>query len=74
MKRGAWRATIHGITKSWTRLSNFTFTFTSIQGSEAGKQIHTVSASLDPFIKSQWPQSVFSVLTIVSFMTWSLSL
>ena len=45
MKRGAWRATVHGVTKSRTRLRNFTFTFTLIQGSEAGKQIHTVSAS-----------------------------
>ena len=25
---GAWWATIHGVAKSWTRLSNFTFTFT----------------------------------------------
>ena len=27
MDRGAWRATVHGVAKSWTRLSNFTFTF-----------------------------------------------
>ena len=27
MDRGAWRATVHGIAKSWTRLSSFTFTF-----------------------------------------------
>ena len=25
--REAWRAVVHGVTKSWTRLSNFTFTF-----------------------------------------------
>ena len=25
---GAQQATVHGVTKSWTRLSNFTFTFT----------------------------------------------
>ena len=24
---GAWWAAVHGVTKSWTRLSNFTFTF-----------------------------------------------
>ena len=29
MDRGAWRATVHGVAKSRTRLSNFTFTFTS---------------------------------------------
>ena len=29
MDRGAWRATVHRVTKSWTRLSDFTFfTFT----------------------------------------------
>ena len=27
MDRGAWRATVHGVSKSWTRLSDFTFTF-----------------------------------------------
>ena len=27
MDREAWRAAIHGVAKSWTRLSNFTFTF-----------------------------------------------
>ena len=27
MDRGAWKATVHGVTKSQTRLSDFTFTF-----------------------------------------------
>ena len=27
MDREAWRAAIHGVAKSWTRLSDFTFTF-----------------------------------------------
>ena len=27
MDRGAWEAAVHGVTKSWTRLSDFTFTF-----------------------------------------------
>ena len=27
MDGGAWWATIHGVAKSWTRLSDFTFTF-----------------------------------------------
>ena len=27
MYRGAWRVTVHGVTKSRTRLSDFTFTF-----------------------------------------------
>ena len=28
MDRGAWQATVHGVAKSQTGLSNFTFTFT----------------------------------------------
>ena len=27
MDEGVWWATVHGVAKSWTRLSNFTFTF-----------------------------------------------
>ena len=30
MDGGAWWATIHGVSKSWTRLSDFTFTFSVI--------------------------------------------
>ena len=29
MDREAWHAAIHGVAKSWTRLSDFTFTFHS---------------------------------------------
>ena len=32
MDRGAWWATVHGVAKSWTRLSDFTFTFRKSQG------------------------------------------
>ena len=27
MDGGAWKAAVHGVAKSWTRLSDFTFTF-----------------------------------------------
>ena len=27
MGRGAWKAAVHGVTNSWIRLSDFTFTF-----------------------------------------------
>ena len=27
MDRGAWLATVHGVVKGWTRLNDFTFTF-----------------------------------------------
>ena len=30
MDRGAWWATVHGVAKSQTRLSDFTFTFTRV--------------------------------------------
>ena len=29
MNRGAWGVTVHGVAKSQTRLSDFTFTFTN---------------------------------------------
>ena len=32
MDGGAWRATVHGVAKSWTRLSDFTFTFMNGEG------------------------------------------
>ena len=32
MDGGAWWATVHGVTKSRTRLSDFTFTFTLTKG------------------------------------------
>ena len=31
MDRGAWKATVHGITKSHTKLSDFTFTFSKME-------------------------------------------
>ena len=35
MDKGAWQATIHGVSKSWTRLSDFTF-FLSLLNCEEG--------------------------------------
>ena len=32
MDRGAWQATVHGVQKSQTRLSDFTFTFDKLSG------------------------------------------
>ena len=31
MDRGAWWATVHGVAKSWTQLSNFTFHFHALK-------------------------------------------
>ena len=44
MDREAWRAAIHGVAKSQTRLSNFTFTFT------LGRKVMT---NLDSIFKSR---------------------
>ena len=38
MDREAWRAAVHGITKSWTQLSDFTFTF----------HFHALEKEMDP--------------------------
>ena len=35
MDRGAWRAIVHGITKSWTQLKDFHFVLTSSGASGA---------------------------------------
>ena len=40
MDRGAWPATVHGVAKSWTQLSDFTFFFFgNTKGKQNGKQI-----------------------------------
>ena len=38
MDGGAWRATVHRVAKSWTRLSNFTFTFKLANSCEKKKR------------------------------------
>ena len=40
MGRGAWWATVHGVAKSWTRLSDFTFTF-HFHAMEKGMATHS---------------------------------
>ena len=40
MDRGAWWAAVHGVAKSWTRLSDFTFTF-HFQASEEEMATHS---------------------------------
>ena len=41
MDRGAWWATVHGVTKSQTRLSDFTFTF-HFHALEKGMATHSI--------------------------------
>ena len=42
MDGGAWRATVHGVAKSRTRLSDFTFTFT-----ESMRWLDVITNSMD---------------------------
>ena len=62
MEGGAWCATVHGVPKSRTRLSDFTFTFHSgLSGSSppceisaANKSMHTAKALAD--VRNRFPQ------------------
>ena len=45
MNGGAWQATVHGVAKSWTRLSNFTTTTSSLPPldcSPPGSSVHGI--------------------------------
>ena len=43
MDRGAWRAVVHGVTKSWKRLSNEHFHFQRHSGSPISLLLHGIS-------------------------------
>ena len=50
MDRGAWRATVHGVAKSWTGLSNNTFTLQTLnsavtRGHKREQQVEEISLS-----------------------------
>ena len=49
MDRGAWRATVHGVAKSRTRLSDFTFTFTYL-----GQQDFADVVKLRALMRGPW--------------------
>ena len=46
MDGGAWQATVHGVAKSWTRLSDFTFTFLPTRLSPLLNSFNLVSRSI----------------------------
>ena len=54
MDRGAWRATVYGVTKSRTRLSNYTTTTTSNTGDLF---LYLVSGALGPVTSECLPGS-----------------
>ena len=54
MDRGAWRATVHGVAKSRTQLSNFTFTFFHFHGL---RDLRSPDQGLSPGLVSQSTES-----------------
>ena len=50
MDRGAWWAAVHGVTKSQTQLSNFTFTLSGYKEWEKAKTIANQNDSLIRYI------------------------
>ena len=70
MDRGAWRTTVHGVTKSWTRLNDYTdFVNQPGRGSELqGAPIHTrqprQQAAKDPLPPPSGHPELFHVLNL----------
>ena len=52
MDRGAWWAPVHGVTKSWTRLNDFSFTF---HFHALEKEMATHSSGLDSPVPGESP-------------------
>ena len=48
MDRGAWQATVHGVAKSWTRLSNFTFMVKCYIAMRKNRQLLHVAIHMNP--------------------------
>ena len=64
MDRGAWKATVHGVKKSWTRLSNYTFTFKPLKD-----QTLTMTAWCFPH-----PSSSFQILRLTLLLSQKVNL
>ena len=54
MNREAWQATVHGVTKSWAPLSNFTFFFFFKKEKKMQQSIQQKSALIIKEIKTFW--------------------
>ena len=60
MDGGAWWATVHEVTKSQTRLSNFTFTF-HFHALEKEMATHSSSCLENPRDRGAWWAAVYGV-------------
>ena len=61
MDRGAWWATVHGVTTSWTGLSNLTFTFHSHALEKEMATHPSVLAWRIPGMMGAWWAAVYGV-------------
>ena len=60
MDGGAWKAAVHGVAKSWTRLSDFTFTF-HFHALEKEMATHSSSWLENPGDREAWWATVYGV-------------
>ena len=60
MDRGAWKVAVHGVSKSWTRLSDFTFTF-HFHVLEKEMATHLCSCLENPRDRGAWWAVVYGV-------------
>ena len=60
MDGGAWWAAVHGVTKSWTRLSDFTFTF-HFHALEKEMATHSSVLAWNPRDGGAWWAAVYGV-------------
>ena len=61
MDREAWKAAVHGVARSWTQLSNFTFTF-HFHALEKEMATHSsILAWKIPGMREAWWAAVYGV-------------
>ena len=61
MDGGAWEATIHGIAKSWTQLSDFTFSLSIVPFGEGNSSPLQHSCLENPMGGGAWWAAVYGV-------------
>ena len=61
MDREAWLATVHGVAKSWTRLSDFTFFLSIVPFGEGSGDPLQCSCLEDPVDRGAWWAVVYGL-------------
>ena len=69
MDGGAWWAAVHGVTKSWTRLSDFTFTF-HFHALEKEMATHSCSCLENPRDGGAWWAVIYGVAQSRTRLKW----